>query len=103
MNLLAPTYVYFRTVGLSFRVPTIGNSCANVWQRQVAILPGQERTGQSRESTRLRCCQSVTRDSESSFQCPFTEMAGNRLDSTRWGLKINRECHIVLDVHLALE
>jgi len=55
---------------------------------QGAIQPDPGETVQSRDSTRLRCCRSVTRDSERSFWRQFTQTAGNRLDGARWGVDI---------------
>jgi len=72
-------------------------------QRQVAIPPDREETVQSRDTARLRYQQSMTRDSEWSFGRPLRKAAGNRLVRARWGAHIKCECHVVLDVHLALD
>jgi len=71
-------------------------------QRQVAIPPDPEESFQARYSACLRYQQGVTRVSERSIWWPFTKTAGYCLDRARWGAHINREYHVVLDVHLAL-
>jgi len=66
MVMRVPAYDEFclNAVVLSFCVPKIGEKCPNIWQRQAAIQLDPGKTVQLRDSTRLRCCQSVTRDFE---------------------------------------
>jgi len=80
-----------------------GDSCANMLQRQAAILPDPKEAFEWRDWSRLRYQQSVTRVSEWFFWRQFTKTAENCLDRSRWGAHIKCEYHVVLEDHIALD
>jgi len=67
IRLPAPGEFWLNTVDLSFRVPTIEELTSEHLGAKAAIQPDPGETVQSRDSTRLRCWQSVTRDSKRSI------------------------------------